>query len=318
MLIGCTLPEETLAAWSRLLVTDPEPYFLIEGDYHMLPPDHGAVPLREFSLPNAEEGLRDSYRLWALDPKATWAWALSPERRHSLSGRFQNRLNLRQWELGRGNIFDSAWVEERIEGFTEVICIGSSEMETPDGWKVLLRADYWWNELPERGRWAWLSQIVQDEALADCESGRLDALDWQRLEGRFPALRELAGTFLERSGPNGLATALAPLVAPREATEMAERSLTLSALTAALRAIGYKQQVVSGEVQGRELEPGTVVVWTEADGELQHAFTYVGEGLVLNKQSGAWWHPRQIVPFETAWDYWEGEGLEPVLWVSGR
>lgn len=317
-LVGCTLPEETLAAWSRLLVTEPEPYFLIEGDYHMLPPDHGAVPRSEFSIPGAEEGLSDSYRFWAVDPKGTWAWALPPQRRRSLSGRFLHRLNLRQWELGRGNVYDSHWVEERIDGFTETLCIGSSEMETPDGWKILLRADYWWDELPERGRWAWLSQIVQDEALAECESGRLDALDWQRLEVRFPALRELAGTFNERSGPNGMAAALAPLVDPSKAVETAERWLTGAALTAALQSMGYRHEDPSGEVQGRDLQPGTVVGWVGAEGEVQHAFTYVGAGLVLNKQSRSWYHPRQIVGFQRAWQYWAAEGLAPVLYLPTR
>ncbi|HLO04242.1 MAG TPA: hypothetical protein VK191_14110 [Symbiobacteriaceae bacterium] len=312
-LLGCALPEATLAIWSRLLVTDTEPFYLIEGDYHMLPADHGAVPRSEFALPGADEGLRDSYRLWNVDRKATWAWAIPAERWHRLSFRFQNRLNVRQWELGRGNIYDSDWVLERIEPYTEVICIGSAEIETPEGLKVLLRAQYWWDVLPERGRWAWLSQIVQDEALADCQSGRLDALDWQRLEGRFPAIQALAGSFVERSGPNCFAAALAPLVDPALAEETASRWLTEAELNGALTDLGYRSERVLGEVQGRDLAPGTVVGWADSSGSLQHAFTYLGEGLVLNKQSQCWWHPRQIVPFRVAWDNWTADGLAPIL-----
>lgn len=313
-LLGCALPEATLATWSRLLVTDVEPFYLIEGDYHMLPADHGAVPRAEFAFPEDDQTLTDSYRLWRVDRKATWVWAIPPERFRRLSFRFQNRLNLRQWELGRGNIYDSDWVLERIEPFTETICIGSAEIETPEGSKILLRAHYWWDVLPERGRWAWLSQIVQDEALADCQSSRLDALDWQRLEGRFPAIQALAGSFVERSGPNCFATALAPLVAPTEAEEMASRWLTGQELVGRLTGMGYRSERVTGELQGRDLAPGTVVGWSDEAGTLQHAFTYLGEGLVLNKQSQCWWHPRQIVPFRVAWENWAADGFAPVLY----
>lgn len=313
-LLGCALPEATLATWSRLLVTEREPYYLIEGDYHMLPADHEAVPRADYSIPGGEEGLYDSYRAWNVDRKATWVWLLPTERRNRLSGRFHQRLNLRQWELGRGNIYASDWVEKRVEPFTEVISRGWSDIETPDGWKILLRADYWWDVLPERGRWAWLSQIVQEEALADCQSGHLDALDWQRLVGRFPAIQELAGSFVEQSGPNCFATALAPLVEPTEAAETASRWLTGEQLTAALTERGYQSERVLGEVQGRDLAPGTVIGWADAAGTLQHAFTYLGEGLVLNKQSQCWWHPRQIVPFRVAWENWAADGFTPVLY----
>jgi hypothetical protein len=315
-LVGCPLPEETLAVWSRLLVADVEPYFLIEGDYHMLPSDADPVPRADFTLPGEDEGLRDSYRFWAVDRKASWVWAVSPERRQRLSGKFQHRLNLRQWELGRGNIYDIDWVERCVEPFTETIAMGWSNIETPDGWKILLRSDYWWDVLPERGRWAWLAQIVQDEALADCQSSRLDLLDWQRLEGRFPAIRTLAGTFVARSGPNCFSTTLALLGEPSQAAETASRWLIQPELLEALNGLGYRAEPVQGDVQGRDLAPGTVVGWTDSAGTLQHAFTYLGEGLVLNKQSQCWWHPRQIVPFRVAWESWAADGLSPLLFLK--
>jgi cell wall-associated NlpC family hydrolase len=45
---------------------------------------------------------------------------------------------------------------------------------------------------------------------------------------------------------------------------------------------------------GADAEPGTVLVWRDADGTPTHAAVTVGDGWALEKAAQTWWTPRVI------------------------
>jgi cell wall-associated NlpC family hydrolase len=46
---------------------------------------------------------------------------------------------------------------------------------------------------------------------------------------------------------------------------------------------------------GDDLEPGTVLVWRSADGNVQHAAVTIGAGWALHKPSQGWMSPTKIL-----------------------
>jgi hypothetical protein len=60
---------------------------------------------------------------------------------------------------------------------------------------------------------------------------------------------------------------------------------------------GYGEQITS------HLEPNDVLIWKEGE-QVVHACAYLGNGLVLNKDSQAWYAPRQVLPLEVVLERW--------------
>jgi hypothetical protein len=106
---------------------------------------------------------------------------------------------------------------------------------------------------------------------------------WDRAADVLPQARELAGTFAERSGPEGFGancfgTVRAACGVPGAAYEMPfEDWLSLYARRG-----------------GRDEEPGTILVWHDEEHVPVHAAVTLGEGWALNKPSQAWKSPRFV------------------------
>lgn len=57
------------------------------------------------------------------------------------------------------------------------------------------------------------------------------------------------------------------------------------------------------------LPAGAVLVWVDAQRMPQHACLMLGNGLVLNKDSQAWYAPRQVLSLDRVLQQWHENGL---------
>jgi hypothetical protein len=143
-------------------------------------------------------------------------------------------------------------------------------------------------------RFVWWPSLVQDAGLdpvitmveATVRPSRhleVPAQVWDRATDVLPKARELAGTFAERSGPEGFAancfgTVRAAYGVAGAAYEMPfEDWLRLNARRG-----------------GRDEDPGTILVWHNEENVPVHAAVTLGEGWALNKPSQAWKSPRFV------------------------
>jgi hypothetical protein len=53
-----------------------------------------------------------------------------------------------------------------------------------------------------------------------------------------------------------------------------------------------------------------VIVWRDSSGTWVHACAALGDGLVLNKDSQAWYSPRQMLTVDAVLERWREDGLE--------
>lgn len=310
--LGARLPDPTLEAWCHQLVHDPEPFYLLESDLPLLP--DGVEPLTRavFNQTVGDgPGWLDIYAPWSVTREAQAVWPASVADFRQLPADRQAALSRRQWELKRANIWDWRWVAKVIAPWPEALQgLLPDRFEASEGLKLALRHDAWW-ALPSGAREAWLIAFAEGEALGTCQVGSLPAEAWSR----FPALRVLAGTFADRSGPNCMAASLAVLESePDQAVQIAQRWLWPNEFEAALTARGYSR--APWDEEGPEPPPGSVIAWADQSGALQHAFTLLGDGLAFNKQSQCWWSPRQVLPVADLCKSWRAEGFTSVLFTT--
>lgn len=111
----------------------------------------------------------------------------------------------------------------------------------------------------------------------------VDASTWSALVGLLPMASTLAGTFPDRSGPNCFGTVMAAAgVAGAERTWMQREP--------------FEEWLAETNVPGgRDDEAGTVLVWRDADGVVQHAAVTLGDGWAMHKPSQGWMSPTKVL-----------------------
>lgn len=314
IVLGARLPDSTLEAWCHHLVHDPEPIYLLESDLPLLPETTAPLTRAVFNQGVGDgPGWLDIYGPWFVTREAQMVWPAFAAEFRQLSPERQIALSRRQWELGRQNIWDWSWVERVLAPWPEALpTLVRDRFETTEGVKIALRHDAWW-VLPEGARHAWLVAFAEGEAMGTCQANTLNPEAWSR----FPALRSLAGTFADRSGPNCMAASLAILQPDLDLAQgIAQRWLWADEFEASLVAMGYRRVSWAPDTAGEDQAappPGSVLAWADQSGTLQHAFTLLGDGLAFNKQSQCWWSPRQILPVAELCQNWVADGLTPVL-----
>jgi hypothetical protein len=106
---------------------------------------------------------------------------------------------------------------------------------------------------------------------------------WDRLYAVLPGARALAGTFPDASGPNCFGTVMAAAGTPGADSTWMQREPFESWLA---------ESTVAG---GRDDDPGTVLVWRDREGQVQHAAVTLGDGWALHKPSQGWMSPTKVL-----------------------
>jgi hypothetical protein len=111
----------------------------------------------------------------------------------------------------------------------------------------------------------------------------VDRATWLDAGRVLPAARDLAGTFPAGSGPNCFGTVMGAAGVDGAAGTWMQREPFEDWLAAASRP------------GGRDDQPGTVLVWRDVSGLVQHAAVSVGGGWALHKPSQGWMSPTQVL-----------------------
>jgi hypothetical protein len=141
---------------------------------------------------------------------------------------------------------------------------------------------------PDRARD--VARVVRfvEEGRRRSRHAEVDEETWEHASGVLPTARDLAGTFPPGSGPNCFGTVMSAAgVAGAEGTWM-QREPFEQWLAAASRP------------GGRDDQAGTVLVWRDAGGAVQHAAVTLGDGWALHKPSQGWMSPTKVLTVRDA------------------
>ncbi|MFZ5824563.1 MAG: hypothetical protein ACOY94_09570 [Bacillota bacterium] len=311
-LLGCRLPEATLASWERRLVFEREPVFVTPAVRRWLPA--GAVVLSAAELREnhalAPLDLWDSYGLYRTNRREAEVAFLTPAELWELPEEGRQELMALQAERGRGQIYTEQWLHKvgvsRPGGARD-------RFEWAGSHRFALRHDAWWTLSPDERR-RWLLHFVSEERNS-CLSGELSPEEWRRIEERHgPQIRLLAGTFAPESGPNCFATALAGATrSEATALSIAGHWLHPEPFLRGLAERGFELAPMPADLSA--LPEGAVILFVDAEKRPQHAAYYLGEGLVLNKDAQGWFVPRQIRPVTELMAEWLTEPVRAHIYV---
>jgi len=300
--LGCHVSDSTLASWEQRLVFEREPIFVDDARAALLPTGAVVLDSREFgeNYAMAPLDLWDSYDLYRMDRRGLSVAFLTPNEVAALPAAARQELMSLQASRGRGQIYD------HLHGAGE-----RDRFMVDAAPRYALRHDTWWAMTPAARR-DWLQSFVS-EGRKSCLSLAVSEEQWERFG---PVARRLAGRFEAVSGPNCFATALAAVT---ESVALAE-SIAGHWLHPApfLRGLSERGFADGGPVggDGSALPPGSVLLFVDDEGGLQHACYYLGDGLTLNKDGQGWFIPRQVRPVAEVLQSWRDDGFHPRVYTQ--
>lgn len=177
----------------------------------------------------------------------------------------------------------------------------------PSSWRASLRPDgdghrfVWWRETLERCGDDPVLQFVADDMLTS-KHDQVHESTWDRAKVVLPAARDLAGTFADSSGPNCFGTVMAAAGVANAADAWMLREPFEAWLADATHPGGVDAQ------------PGTVMLWRDRRGSVQHAAVTLGGGWALHKPSQGWMTPRKVLSVQEV----KGRARHVGHWLSRR
>ncbi len=296
-LLGCEVSAEQFARWAKLLVREPAPYFFSEG--LQLPAEALILSRKAFSAAGFDLAFVDSYTTYAISSEAQWVAMLTSVQLDALPVETRQRLLAEQVRHKRGQVYGWEWVEKFLQDYTQ---IESCCVTFEDKHYLALDSKIWALLTPE-SRQQWLSDFIQADTPTECLSSEYAA------ECKNRVVRRLAGTFADTSGPNCFSTTLAAVTQDESTAQtIADFWLHQEPFFQGLERRGYTLRTdLSVSTPGLH---DAVLIWQDAQGTAQHACYLIENGLVLNKNSQAWFAPRQLLQLQTVLDVWKDDGYE--------
>lgn len=306
---GCSLTSDLLHDWSDHFVYERAPFYLRSRDLTSLPVVSPLVSRMDMASDwvNLPLDARDAYTIYHVDASAEWVSLLDSASLLALDPAVRSKLLYIQWKLGRGQIYplhvyDEMTRSDPASGLAEPFVFA-----TDCGSMAPLQYEVWHALRPEtRARWL-IWYVSQDDSV--CHSSGFPEEAWHHIEeicGPMP--RRLAGTFSPRSGPNCFSTTLA--AATPDAVvgdDVAKLWLHAEPFFEGLAHLGFRLCGSISDVSG--VAARSVIVWSDASGQAQHACFVPLEEWALNKDAQGWHAPRQLLPLSDVVDAW----TEPAL-----
>ena len=140
----------------------------------------------------------------------------------------------------------------------------------------------WWPDSLNRCGDEPVARFVADEPVTS-QHREVTESTWDRAGTVLPAARGLAGTFAAKSGPNCFGTVMAAAGVPGAAEVWMFREPFEAWLAEATTPGGSDER------------PGTVLVWRDRPGLVQHAAVTLGDGWALHKPAQGWMTPRMVL-----------------------
>ncbi|WP_246580566.1 hypothetical protein [Deinococcus aestuarii] len=254
--LGIPVAPGLLGAWAGWLAPARQPFFLTAAE---------AQKFGVETLPRAEVRLtpeaRDTFHTWSVPPEADRIAWLGGDDWRGLSPASRRALLRAQVRHRRGGVARTRDFADLLPGL--------------EGTRFV-----WWPALVSP---AVLARVVSLDTLA-CRRAEVPAEVWSAALPLLPGARELAGTFPHASGPNCFGTVMGAAGVPEAEREWMQR--------------GPFEAFLAGRTRrgGSDDLPGTVLVWRDASGGVQHAAVTLGGGWALHKPSQSWMTPRVVLP----------------------
>ncbi|TCC25142.1 hypothetical protein [Kribbella speibonae] len=251
--LGIDVTSDLLERWVDWLAPDEQPFFVTrkQATAWKLTTDD-----RE---PSRED--RDTYRTYAVDPKAARTAWLSQEVYDALPKATRAALVRAQVGYDRGAV-------PTVRKWSRIV--GPEVRQQADGYRFV-----WWKSLLREP-----ARVLPDVVSEDLGPSRhAEVRTWP---AALPRVRELAGTFPDGSGPNCFGTVMAACgVDGAESVWMVREP--------------FEEWLANHtERGGKDDVPGTVFVWRDAARLVQHAALTIGDGWMLHKPSQSWMTPRKV------------------------
>ncbi|GBF05184.1 hypothetical protein DAERI_030350 [Deinococcus aerius] len=256
--LNVPVPPDLLQTWAGWLAPARQPFFLTAAEADKL--GLKTVPRAEEFFPPAGRDT-DTFTLWFVLPEASQIAWLTEEDWLALPPSTRRALLGAQVRHGRGAV-------PRVRDFADLL-------PHLTGGRFV-----WWPSL--------LSPAVLARAVAqgqrECRGAEVPEVVWEAAALLLPRARELAGTFPDASGPNCFGTVMAAAGVGGAEQEWMQREPF--------------EAFLAGRAQpgGRDDQPGTLLVWRDEAGAVQHAAVTLGAGWALHKPSQSWMTPRVVLP----------------------
>lgn len=300
--LGCPMNEALFTLWRDLLVSAAAPFFFSQD--LDLPNETLILSRKAFSESRFDLSYRDSYTSYAVNREAHKVALLTSASFDTLPIQTQQVLLQEQCRLERGQVY--RWMQ--VAPFLQK-CIQQAETRsvTLDGERYFVLDKKIWSLLTPEQQQSWLIDFIAADNAPEC----LSATHASKISQ--PVIRRLIGTFASSSGANCFSTTLAAITQDQVTAEtIADFWLHQEPFLEGLARRGYTCQA-NEKVLDADLQDA-VLLWQDSNGVAQHACYLIEQGLVINKNSQAWFTPRQLLSLQTLLEYWQEDGLEIVIY----
>lgn len=305
-LLGCQVSEEQFTRWEKLLVSDLAPFFFSEGI--QLPDESLILSRKAFSAAGFDRAFVDSYATYRVSSEARWVVMLTSAQFDALPVGTQQQLLAEQCRHKRGQVYAWEQVEKFLQEYVEEV---ESRCVTVSGSRYLVLDTKIWGHLTRDVQRQWLTDYIKADTPSDCLSSAYAS------SGNNHMVQRLAGTFADSSGPNCFSTTLAAITQDEITGDtIANFWLHQEPFFQGLARRGYTLRS-DLSVSAPDLRDA-VLIWNDAQGQAQHACYLVENGLVLNKNSQAWFAPIQLLQLQTVLDVWREEEADYEISVYCR
>lgn len=286
-------------AWQDIFVAQLEPFFLTEEARAQLPAQWLTLSCAEFSQQRSHLWHLDSYFFHGLDKRAQHVLSLHADAFLHLPSNLQQFLLKEQLELKRAHIYP--W--HRLSPY---LAAAPSHRQFQHEGKRYIALDYpLWQSLSSEAKNSLLDYHLQKSA-----ANYTPLAPEQYIPIAYPnraTLHALANSWAEDSGANCFASSIAAcLNNVAHAQSIAAMWLHQAPFYAMLAQLSFQEQATTTEEISSDFlaPPDSILVWYDEAGVGQHACYSLGAGIVLNKNSQAWYAQRQLVHSQSVFEDW--------------
>ena len=258
--LGIDVDPDLIEDWQQWLAPAVQPFFVDSAD------DWPTVASERTPCLTPEH--RDTFKVWRMRDQADVVW-LDEATFLGLARSDRARLVREQFDRRRGAV-PSVVRWNRLLG-------GDVLRAQADGHRFV-----WWPSLVSIDPAAVLCAVVEADELPS-RHREVPAGVWCRCESLLPGARSLAGTFPPSSGPNCFGTVLSAAGVAGASGDWVLRDRFSTWLADTCTPGGHDD------------DPGTVLVWRDAEHLPVHAAVTLGGGWAMEKPAQTWWAPRVVL-----------------------
>lgn len=291
-------------AWQHIFVAQLEPFFLSEETRAQLPTEWLTLSCAEFSKQCINLWHLDSYFFHGLDKRAQHVLSLHADAFLHLSPNLQQLLLKEQLELKRAHIYP--W--HRLSPY--LADIPSHRHFQHEGQRYIALDYPLWHALSSEVKNSLLDYHLQQSA-----ANHSPLAPQQYIPTNSPnraTLQALANSWAKDSGANCFASSIAAcLNNVAQAQSIAAMWLHQAPFYVMLAQLSFKEHTPIPETITKDFSPppDSILIWYDEANVAQHACYSLGKGIVLNKNSQAWYAQRQLVHSKTVLNDWGRQNI---------